>query len=564
MKVPVRWLRELVDTDLTTREIAQRMTMAGLEAESITQIGAEWERVYVGSVRQVERHPDADRLVLATVEAGEHELTVVTGAPNIAVGQKVALALTGARLVDAYADTLQYKTLKASSIRGVRSEGMVCSEKELGLSEEHEGILVLPDDAPVGTPLRDYLGDDVIEFEITPNLVHAFSIVGIARELGAILDIPVTLPELADLSALPRRDDVVQVDAPDLCFRYAVAMIEGVQLGASPEWMQRRLNHAGMRPINTMVDISNYVMLEIGQPTHSFDADCVVDGRIIVRRSTPGEQIETIDHVTRTVDADTLMIADREHSIGIAGVMGGLESEVTESSQRVLFESASFLWKAVRSASRAQRLPSEAAARFGRGVDPNLAWTALQRMVVLLREIEPQATVSFVGDHYPAPRASTQVTMPYSELERLLGMQIPLETSVGILRRLDLQPVVSEGERGTQIVVTVPTWRADITQSADIVEEVARIFGYDALPERLPEGQSVPVVRAPERLVDDVVQDALVAAGLYQAITYSMTSDADLRALRCQVTRFLRCSVPFPPLRCRMSGRSIRCAPTGS
>ncbi|MEX2425377.1 MAG: phenylalanine--tRNA ligase subunit beta, partial [Thermomicrobiaceae bacterium] len=238
----MRWLRDLVPNDLTTEEIAERLTMAGLEAESIEKIGAMWEGVYVGHVQKVEQHPNADRLVLATVEAGEHRLTVVTGAPNIAKGQNVALAVNGAKLVDPYADEFKMITLKPSKLRGIRSEGMVCSEKELGLSEEHEGIMVLSDDAPIGTPLRDYLGEDVIDFEITPNLVHAFSMVGIARELAALIRGEATMPDFADLTSYEQTDSLVTIDAPDLCSRYIGIVVDNVKVEPSPDWIQRRLN----------------------------------------------------------------------------------------------------------------------------------------------------------------------------------------------------------------------------------------------------------------------------------------------------------------------------------
>ncbi|MBX6343249.1 MAG: phenylalanine--tRNA ligase subunit beta, partial [Thermomicrobiaceae bacterium] len=315
MKVPVRWLKELVPTDLSAAEIGQRLTMAGLEAESITEIGASWDKVYVGVVERVEPHPNADRLVLATVHAGEHRLTVVTGAPNIAEGQKVALALAGARLIDPYAEELKLFTLKPSTIRGVRSEGMVCSEKELGISAEHEGIMVLDPDAPVGVPLKEYLGDQVLEFEITPNLVHAFSMVGIARELAALTALPVHYPALADLEAGHDSQGLVTVDAPDLCPRYVGVVIENVRVEPSPGWMQRRLNAAGIRPINNLVDVTNYVMVEWGQPLHAFDRTFLREGRIVVRRARPGERIETLDHVDRELDPDTLVIADAERAV---------------------------------------------------------------------------------------------------------------------------------------------------------------------------------------------------------------------------------------------------------
>ncbi|HUG14028.1 MAG TPA: phenylalanine--tRNA ligase subunit beta [Thermomicrobiales bacterium] len=531
MLVPMRWLREYVTTDLSTEEIAHRLTMAGLEAESVTHIGDEWNNVYVGRVEEVEKHPDADRLVLATVAAGEHRSTVVTGAPNIRPGQTVALALVGARLIDGQTDDVRWMTLKSSTIRGVRSEGMVCSEKELGISEEHEGIMVLPSDAPVGAPLREYLGDDVIEFEITPNLVHAFSVIGIARELAAVVNASARAVLGADLATTPMDDTLVDIEDEDLCARYTLAIIENVTVGPSPEWMQRRLTAAGMRSVNNIVDISNYVMAEVGQPTHPFDADRLSGGRIIVRRAKPGESMVTIDHVERVLDEGMLVISDAEGAIGLAGVMGGVDSEVTDGTTRVLLESASFDPKTTRRTSRALKLASEASARYQRGVDPNLAWTALERFVALLREIDPAAKVTAVADAYPRPRGRSTVRMPYNEIERLLGMIVPMETVLDILGRLEFEVTVEDAVLGPLLVVSAPTYRSDINLPADVVEEVARIYGYDSLPERLPTGGAAPIRREPARLVDRVAQDALIVSGLQQVITYSMIADADLVAL---------------------------------
>ena len=531
MLVPVRWLKEFVHTDLTTAEIAHRLTMAGLEAESITRIGADWDKVYVGHVEKVERHPDADRLVLATVEAGEHHLTVVTGAPNIKAGMKVALAIAGARLIDGYSDELKYVTLKPSSIRGVRSEGMVCSEKELGLSDEHAGIMALDDDAPVGMSLQDYLGDDVIEFEITPNLVHAFSVLGIARELAAIIDHLKPDVDLADLSGIPASPELVTIEDETLCPRYALVVLENVTVADSPSWLQRRIEAIGIRPVNNVVDVSNYVMNEVGQPTHPFDADTLAEGRIVVRPGRPGEKLETIDHVERELDPDMLVIADAEKAVAIAGVMGGVDTEVTASTKRVLLESASFDAKSIRRTSRGLKLRSDASGRFERGVDPELAWTAIRRIVQLLTRINPAIRVTHVADAYPAPVSRNPLSMPYCEIERLLGMQVPVDDAVAILARLDFEPTVTNSDSGPVINVSVPTYRSDVTMAADLVEEVARIFGYESLPETLPTGTTSRVQRDPARIVDRIVQDALVQGGLQQVQTYTMVAEDDLRHL---------------------------------
>src|SRR5690606_35673298 len=337
--------------------------------------GSGWDKVYVGEVMDVKPHPDADRLVLADVDAGEdRRLTVVTGAPNIAKGQKVALALAGARLIDGYSEELKYKTLKPGKIRGIQSEGMVCSEKELGISDEHEGILILEDDAPKGAPLKDYLGDTVIEFEITPNLVHAFSILGIARETAAIIDKPVREPELADLSGVNTDTNLVQIDAPDLCARYCCVIVDNVKVGPSPGWLAQRLSNAGVRPVNNLVDITNFVMLEMGQPLQAFDLKNVAGERIIVRRARDGETIETLDHRVRQLTTDDLLITDAEKPVAVAGVMGGVNSEVTDDTTSILLEAANFDMVSVRHTARRLKLRTDASARFERGIDPELVW----------------------------------------------------------------------------------------------------------------------------------------------------------------------------------------------
>jgi phenylalanyl-tRNA synthetase beta chain len=531
MKVPVRWLRELVAVDWSAAEIARRMTMAGLEAEAITAIGETWDNVYVGYVDKVEKHPNADRLKLVTVSAGEHHLTVVTGAPNIAEDQKVPLALVGARLVDGHSDEFRMVTLKANTIRGIRSEGMICSEKELSISDEHEGIMVLPEDAPVGMPLREYMGDEVIEFEITPNLVHAFSMVGIARELGAIAAIEPKLPELADLSNVSNDESILTVHATDLCPRYVGTIIANVRVEPSPAWMQQRLQAAGVRPINNIVDVTNYVMLEWGQPLHAFDRAFLHGGRIVVRRAEPGEPLETLDHVKRELNAETLVIADADRAVGIAGVMGGVNSEIRDDTTTVLLEAANFNMKNVRQTSRAQHLRTEASARFERGVDPNLAWIATRRAVNLILDMLPEARVTTLRDVYPEPREPFELTCPRTEIKRLLGVDFSDDEILDILGRLDFQPRIEMRDGEPTIVVQVPTWRSDVSLKADIVEEVARIAGYDKLPETLPVGGTVPVEIDPKRRLVAAVQDLLSGVGLQEIMTYSMINDDDLRSL---------------------------------
>ena len=533
MRVPLKWLADYVDIDLPPAELARRLTMAGLEAEKIEQIGEAWDKVFVGHVEAVVRHPDADRLVLATVESGEHRLTVVTGAPNIRAGQKVALALAGARLIDGHSDGRVWKTLKPGAIRGVRSEGMVCSEKELDLSEEHEGILVLPDDAPVGAPLAAYLGDTVIEFEITPNLVHAFSVQGIAREVGALTSRPLHPPAAADLNAVPASAaDFVTIADPDLCARYIAVEIDGVCVGPSPEWLTQRLRHAGLRPISNLVDVTNYVMLEMGQPLHAFDRAAVDSDRIVVRRARPGERMETLDHQQRDLTPEMLLIAGASEPVGIAGVMGGVDSEVSDATTRIILESANFNMTSIRHTARALRLRSDAASRFERGIDPNLAGPAAARAVELILGLCPGSRVVGYRDVYPEPVGPRSLTLPVSEFERLLGVRWEPAAIADALSRLGFAPELSGSDAAATMTVTIPTFRSDVTQAADVVEEAARVIGYDTLPETLPTGRTAPVRRDPRHLFARAARETLAASGLFEAIPYVTVGAADLRRLR--------------------------------
>lgn len=532
MNVPYRWLRDLVDVDVPADKLAERMTMAGLEAEKIEQIGAGWDKVYVAEVMKVEQHPDADRLVLADVEAGEHRLTVVTGAPNIAQGQKVALALAGARLIDAYADELKYKTLKPGKIRGVMSEGMVCSEKELGISDEHEGIMVLDADAPKGMPLQEYLGDTVIEFEITPNLVHAFSILGIAREAAALTGATVTEPPVADLSGVGQDTNLVQIDAPDLCARYSGIIMDNVTVAPSPSWMTQRLTAAGVRPVNNLVDITNFVMLELGQPMHAFDLKNVAGERIIIRRAKQGESIETLDHRVRELTTDDLLITDAEKPVAVAGVMGGVNSEVTDNTTSILLESATFDMVSVRHTARRLKLRTDASARFERGIDPELAWQANLRAVQLVQELCPSATVRSWEDEYPRPPKARTVSLPFDRIERLLGMAIPEERVTDVLSRLGFAPELSDGT----LTVQVPSWRSDVTLPEDVIEEIVRMVGYDHIPATLPVGETPEIERDPMFLLERKVRRALSAAGAYEARTYVTVSEDDVETWSAEST----------------------------
>jgi phenylalanyl-tRNA synthetase beta chain len=528
MKVPLRWLKEFVEIDLTVEDLSHRLTMAGLEAEKIERIGVGWDNVYVGLVRDVSPHPDADRLVLADVEAGEHRLTVVTGAPNIAAGQKVALALAGARLVDAYADEYKLKTLKPGKIRGIESQGMVCSEKELGLSEEHEGILVLEDDAPVGVPLVEWLGDTVIEFEITPNRVDAFSVLGIAREVSALTGKPVKPLEVADLGSLPHTSDLVTVANGEIVSRYTAAIIDNVKVEPSPAWMQRQLTAAGIRPISNLVDITNYVMLEIGQPTHAFDLRLFPSNHVTVRPANDGETLVTLDHIERKLTPSMTMIANDEMSVGLGGIIGGENSEITDDTTAILLESATFNMKITRATSRTLKIRTDASARYERGLDPELAALAQARAIHLILDLCPRATVRGCQDVYPDPATERVIRFDVARIEHLLGIRIPNEKIVDTLKRLSFAPTMDD--EANQLSVVVPTWRPDVQLREDVIEEVARVVGYDMLPATLMTGTNPPIERDPMFLLERDIRRTLVNSGLSEARTYITVSDKDFQA----------------------------------
>ncbi len=568
-KIPLSWLKDYVDITLPVDQLAERLTLAGLEVEAVTRIGEMWERdkLFVGQILDVTQHPDADRLVLARVAYGAAEpLTVVTGAPNLYpyVGQdlrngrgpKVAFAVAGARLIDGHSAERKIATLKAGKIRGIASQGMVCSEKELDLSEEHEGILILPQDAPVGTPLVDYLGDAILTFDIKGAFGHLQCATGIARETAAltgetfrrdvltILDRkPVTLVPDAAFTGIVIRD-------PDLCLRYSAALIEGVKIGPSPYWMQQRLLRAGMRPINNVVDITNYVMLELGQPLHAFDYDLLREragGRptIIMRRAHPGEHLTTLDGVDRELDPDMLMITDTAGTIAVGGVMGGANTEVNDATATVLLEAANFHFLSIRRTTQNLKLSSEAGSRFGKQVDPELTVVALARAGQLLEDLAGGKVRPEYGDIYPSRPQPKTIELDPTYVNRLLGVNVPVEEMVRILRALEFD-VDESGRAGEQesggtrafahsptLVVTPPSHRQDVGIPADLVEEIGRIYGYDRMPHTLLEDALPPQRRNVSLEGEEKVRDVLVGAGLTEIITYSIvdiTDDARVRA----------------------------------
>ena len=521
MKVPLNWLKEYIALTLPPADLANRLTMAGNEVKGMQVVGGNWENIVVGQIAAINPHPNADRLSLVTIDLGKEQQTVVTGAPNLNLGDKVAFAYVGAQLIDGH--TGQVLRLKPAKIRGIVSTGMACSEKELAISDSHEGIMVLPAEAPVGTPLADYLGDVIFDLDVTPNRPDCLSVIGIAREAAALTGQSLHLPQVNyEETALPVNEQIsVEITAPELCPRYCASLITGVKIGESPKWMQQRLLACGMRPISNIVDITNYVMLEHGQPLHAFDYDRIRGKKIIVRRATGGETIVTLDGVERVLSKDMLVIADEERSVAIAGVMGGANSEVTEQTTSILLEAASFNPASIHYTGRALFLPSEACMRFERGIRPELTLPALRWATQLITQLAGGEAARGVVDVYPGKLDQEPILLSTEEIKRLLGVEFSLEQVVEALTSLgfDCKPAASASE----VWVTAPYWRSDIQQAVDVIEEVARVIGYDKIPTTML-GQPLPR-QDPEPIISlkQEVRRSLTGYGFQEVITYSLT-----------------------------------------
>jgi len=519
MKVPLSWLREYVEVAPSPGELAEKLTMSGTEVSGMEDIGG-WESIVVGEVVDIAPHPNADRLKLATVDLGGERLTSVCGAPNVDIGQKVPFAHIGAQLIDPESGELV--RLKKAKIRGAASDGMICSERELGISDRHEGIMVLPTDAPVGISLDEYLGDTILDLDITPNRPDCLSIIGIAREVAALTGKSVRLPEAMynELGEPIERKAPVEIANPDLCPRYCASLITDVKIGPSPAWLEQCLLSYGMRPINNIVDITNYVMLEYGQPLHAFDFEKIRGKKIIVRRAE-NEFMYTLDGVERDLTSDMLVIADSMGPVAVAGVMGGADSEVTESTTSILLESANFNPASIRRTSTQFKLRSEASLRFEKGLSPELPLPALKRATQLIAELSRGKVARGIIDIYPGKKEVEPVTLTIKQVTRILGVQIEYERIVTVLKSLGFKCTRVGPE---ELEVTIPYWRTDIRLAEDLVEEIARIIGYDDLPTTLPSGALPPYQPDPMRALKGKVSDILVGCGMQEVITYSLAS----------------------------------------
>ncbi len=562
MRIPLSWLKAYVDIDIPAELLAERLTLAGLEVGHLEYLGVPqqhvdgvrnppsnhlvWnrEKLLLGAIREVKPHPNADRLVLALVDYGAPELEqCVTGAPNLFEYKGLGplekplwtgLALEGAEVWDGHSDEPKRMILKEKPLRGIPNRSMVCSEKELGMSGEHEGIILMHEDpgfAP-GTPLQDVLGDVILEVELTPNLARAFSVVGVAREVAAILDKPLRMPSFDVLMEGAAVAGTVHIDIrePALNPRFTLALLRDTAIGPSPEWMQRRLRLVGQRPINNIVDVTNYITFEIGQPLHAFDYDKLVaragktTPTIITRLPQPGETLETLDEVKRELHAHNILVTDTAGVLSLGGVIGGAETEISADTKNVLLEAAAWNFINIRRTMQSQKVFTDAGTRFSRGVHPSQAELGLRRGIELMRQTGGGTVAQGIIDEYPLKPHDVHIDLPISEVTRLTGLDMPLDTAAGILRRLQFDVEIA----GDTLRVTVPDHRMDIDTGvigqADLVEEIVRIHGYDAIPntimdDLMPQQHANTALEREER-----ARDVLVSLGLQETISYRFTS----------------------------------------
>ncbi|MCY4583173.1 MAG: phenylalanine--tRNA ligase subunit beta [Chloroflexi bacterium] len=522
MRVPLSWLAEYVPLRMPPADLAHRLTMAGLETTYDPGPGGGWEHVVVGRVVDVRPHPNADRLRLADVDTGSGTSTVVCGAPNVAAGQKIAFARVGAVLTSGKSG--EPTELTAAVIRGVESAGMVCSERELGLSDEHEGILVLPGDSPVGEPLASVLPSaGALEVEVTPNRGDCLSVLGIAHETAAITGEQVTEPPAGyDESGGAIEESVsIEIADPELCSRYTCTLIRGVRIGPSPDWLRQSMQDAGHRSINNVVDVTNYVMLEYGQPLHAFDLDQVRDAKVIVRPAGDGERFTSLDGQEHELRSPMLMIADPERSIGLAGVMGGANSEMTDATRNVLLESATFNAINTRRTSNALKLRTDASLRFEKGLNPELAVRAVRRATRLILETAGGEAAQGVYDVFPGRSDPPRIPFSHNSLRRVLGVDFPTAQVTRVLSSLGF--TVEQGTDGAMTVVP-PYWRTDVGIEEDVVEEIARVIGYDAVEGEPLAGRVPEAIRQPERELREELRDAFVSFGLQETISHTLVS----------------------------------------
>ena len=535
MLVPIEWLKDYIDLDVTTEEFCDRMIMSGSNLETCEHFCEEMENVVVGKIEKIEKHPDADKLVVCMLNVGKEEpVQIVTGAPNVFEGALVPVALHKSRIPGPlHGQPKQEGGVKITKgkLRGVESFGMLCSAEELGFEDKvvpvahKDGIWILEGDYEPGQDFAEALGlkQAVVDFEITPNRPDCLAMVGMAREASATFKKPFTYPDtdIKDENGKGETKDYVSVDIknPESCKRYVARIVTDVKVEQSPWWLQKRLMYAGMRPINNIVDITNFVMLEYGQPIHAFDINQVKGGRIIVENAAEGEKFVTLDNNERTLTKDMLLIKDEERGIAIAGVMGGLNSEIEEDTTTIIVESANFSGDSVRATSKKLGLRTEASSRFEKGIDPNLCEAAADRVCRLIELIGAGKVCRGSVDNYPNPETAKTIDIRVDRINHVLGIDITREDMVSMLESLEIKV---EGS-GNVMTVTPPTVRQDLLEEEDYIEEVARLYGYDKLPVTLPKGNCEAGI-SDDRALRDLTRNSLCGMGLNEIQTYSFVS----------------------------------------
>ena len=521
MKVSLKWLRDYVDVDMEPAVLAESLTMAGLEVEAVEEAGPDFDGIVVARILTVRPHPQSYKLHLCEVTIGSETLPIVCGAPNTKAGTNVALARVGATIPGGY-------TIKSSRLRGELSEGMLCSEEELGIGEDNTGIMILPPELPLGMDLKEALGllDTVLDIGITPNRADCLSIIGIAREVAAITGNTLRYPETAVRENEEDIDGItsVTIEDPDLCPRYTARIIKNITIKPSPAWMRERLEAVGLRAINNIVDVTNFVMMELGQPLHAFDYRFLEEGRIVVRRSRNGEHFVSLDEKDRVLRADTLMICDGVKPVAIAGIMGGLNSEVKDDTSTILLESAYFHPASIHRSSRWLGMGTDAAFRFERGIDPEGVVRALNRAAQLMAELGDGEICRGYIDVYPRQiSVSKDIPLRGRRVSEILGTNISAREAAGILERLEMTIVPAGGD---DYLVTPPTCRVDIAREIDLIEEIARIHGFQNIPITTPASGVAPGRENSSRRREELLRTVMNGLGYTEAINYSFINPA--------------------------------------
>jgi len=526
--VTLKWLKEYVDIEESAEEIADMLTHLGLEVSGCSPIKSGFEKVVTSRIISVDPHPNADKLTVCRVNNGVGEETIVCGARNIQAGDTVPLALPGARLPGE-------KVIEAAEVRGIQSAGMLCSESELDLCEDHQGIMILPSETALGQPLSEVLAldDDLLELEITPNRPDCLSVIGIAREIAAKKRSLLRLPAIELMEDGPATDQLcsVGIQADDACHRYVARVIEGVTLGPSPFWLRRLLTLVGIRPISNIVDVTNFVMWEWGQPLHAFDLDCLKGQQIIVRRAGSGEQMNTLDGQARRLVEEDLLICDAGKPVALAGVMGGLESEISGQTTRILLESAFFEPRGIRRTSKRLGLSTESSYRFEREIDKEGTCQAANRACSLILSLAGGRLAKGALDVFPRPYQPEPIRLDISRMNRLLGTAIDKARVIDFLSRIEVKCQDEGKEDDGALSALAPAHRPDIRAEIDLVEEVARMYGYDEIPTDMPKAAISVVLPDAEKAAEEKIRNTLVGLGFYEAINYSFMGSDRLNLL---------------------------------